>query len=386
LIKKKIAYSTRKHCILSKKDKLKKFLSLKNFPVFIGCTDQKRIDDLFFDMNWSIGKSSGLIQLKNLIDAKIIYSDYHSEAIGSVWSKHHEEFSKFIIEYCDERIIEMGGGANNLANLCTSNKKIKMWYNFELAKVKKSQIKNNKKVKYINKSINQSIVKKYIVKKTSFVHSHVLEHLYSPIKTLRNILKIKQIDKMIFSIPNLKMYLQNRYTNLINFEHTYLITEEVLKKMLEIVNFKIKKKKYFRDHSIFIYAEKSKNIKKRTISNLKKYQKRYKDMINFYKKKTLVMNKIFLKKNKNNNFLFGAHVFSQFLINMGLKEDKFNCILDNSPSKQNKRLYGTGLNVQNPKIIRNVKKPIVLANVGQYQVEIEKQLKNINKNVKIIKF
>lgn len=386
MIKKKISYSTRKHCILSKKDKLKKFLSLKNFPVFIGCTDQKRIDDLFFDMDWSIGKSSGLIQLKNLIDAKIIYSDYHSEAIGCVWSKHHEEFSKFIIKYCDERIIEMGGGANNLANLCISNKKIKMWYNFELAKVKKSQIKNNKKVKYINKSINQSIVKKYIVKKTSFVHSHVLEHLYSPIKTLRNILKIKQIDKMIFSIPNLKMYLQNRYTNLINFEHTYLITEEVLKKMLEIVNFKIKKKKYFREHSIFIYAEKSKNIKKCTILNLKKYQKRYKDMINFYKKKTLVMNKIFLKKNKNNNFLFGAHVFSQFLINMGLKEDKFNCILDNSPGKQNKRLYGTGLNVQNPKIIRNVIKPIVLANVGQYQVEIEKQLKNINKNVKIIKF
>ena len=156
--------------------------------------------------------------------------------------------------------------------------------------------------------------------------------------------------------------------------------------MLEIENFKIKKKKYFREHSIFIYAEKSKNIKKSTISNLKKYQKTYKDMINFYKKKTLVMNKIFKNKNKNNNFLFGAHVFSQFLINMGLKEDKFNCILDNSPGKQNKRLYGTGLNVQNPKIIRNVKKPIVLANVGQYQVEIEKQLKNINKNVNIIKF
>ena len=386
MTKKKISYSFRKNCILSQKDKLKKFLSLKNFPVFIGCTDQNRNKDLFFDMDWSIGKSSGLIQLKNLINQKIIYSDYHSEAVGGVWAKHHKEFSKFIIKYCDQKVIEMGGGANNLANLCTMNKKIKNWYNFELAKVKKDQIKNNKKVKYINKSINQRSIKKYISYKTSFVHSHVLEHLYSPMETLKNILKYKEIDKMIFSIPNLKMYLQNKYSNVINFEHTYLITEEVLKKMLDMVNFKIKKKKYFREHSIFIFAEKSKNRKEYKMPNLKKYQIMYKNMISFYKQKTLMMNKIFLDENKNNNFLFGAHVFSQFLINMGLKENKFKCVLDNSHNKENKRLYGSILKVQNPEIIRNVPNPTVLANVGQYQAEIEKQLKMINRKVKIIKF
>ena len=98
------------------------------------------------------------------------------------------------------------------------------------------------------------------------------------------------------------------------------------------------------------------------------------------------MNKIFLTKNKNSNFLFGAHVFSQFLINMGLKENKFKYVLDNSLIKENKRLYGSALKVQKPEIIRNVDNPTVLANVGQYQAEIEKQLKMINKKVKIIKF
>ena len=384
--KKKIIHSTRTNCIISQNDKLKNFFSLKNFPVFIGCTDQKKNKELFFDMNWSIGTTSGLIQLKDLIDQKIIYSNYHSEAVGAVWKKHHEEFSKFIIKYCDQRIIEMGGGANNLANICSKSKKIKNWFNFELAKVDSNLIKHNKKVKYINKSIDEKSIKKYVVKNTSFVHSHVLEHLYTPIETLQGILKFKEIDKMIFSIPNLKMYLQRKYSNVINFEHTYLITEEVLKKMLNMMNFKIKKKKYFREHSIFIYAEKIKNRKKYKMPNLKKYQIMYKDMIFFYKQKTLKMNKIFLTKNKNSNFLFGAHVFSQFLINLGLKENKFKYVLDNSLIKENKRLYGSVLKVQKPEIIRNVDNPIVLANVGQYQAEIEKQLKMINKKVKIIKF
>jgi hypothetical protein len=71
---------------------------------------------------------------------------------------------------------------------------------------------------------------------------------------------------------------------------------------------------------------------------------------------------------------------------MGLKENKFCYVLDNSFAKQNKRLYGTNLFVQNPMIIKNIKNPKVLANVGQYQAEIERQLKNINKSVKIVKF
>jgi len=383
---KKISYTTRKTCILSKNDKLINFLSLKKFPVFIGCTNKKKKKDLFFDMNWSVGTKSGLIQLKNLIDPKLIYSDYHSEAHGNLWKKHHQELSRFIIKYCGKEIIEIGGGANNLANLCSKSNKIKCWLNFELAKIPSGKIKYNKKVKYINKLINEKNIRKYISNKITFVHSHVLEHLYSPIKTLHDVLKFNQVDKMIFSIPNLKIYLKNKFTNVINFEHTYLLTEEVLEKILNTFNFVIKKKKYFKQHSIFIYAIRSKFINKYRIPNLSKYQIMYKNLINFYKKKIIKLNEIFLEKNKKNNFLFGAHVFTQFLINMGLKEKKFCCVLDNSLVKENKRLYGTSLFVQNPMIIKNIKNPAVLANVGQYQAEIERQLKNINKSVKIVKF
>ena len=118
---------------------------------------------------------------------------------------------------------------------------------------------------------------------------------------------------------------------------------------------------------------------------MNKYQKIYKDNINFYQRKILRFNKIFLKKNKNVNFIFGAHIFSQYLFKMGLEENNFFNVLDNSKDKLKKRLYGTNLTVENPSIIKKIEKPIVLVNMGQYQLEVEKQLKKINKKTKIIR-
>ena len=56
-------------------------------------------------MDWSVGVSSGLIQLKHLITPSIIYSDFHSEAVGQLWKKH-DASAKFLIKYCDNRVLK----------------------------------------------------------------------------------------------------------------------------------------------------------------------------------------------------------------------------------------------------------------------------------------
>ena len=97
------------------------------------------------------------------------------------------------------------------------------------------------------------------------------------------------------------------------------------------------------------------------------------------------INKLFFKNDKSRNFLFGAHIFSQFLIYMGLTEKNFKFIIDNSKQKQNKRLYGSELFVQKPEFIKKISNPLVLVNAGQYQKEVESQLKKINKTVQILR-
>ena len=88
---------------------------------------------------------------------------------------------------------------------------------------------------------------------------------------------------------------------------------------------------------------------------------------------------------QNNFYLFGAHIFSQFLIVLGLNTDKIKFVLDNSEEKQGKRLYGTQLWVRSPKILFNEKDPIVILKAANYNEEIKENiLSSINPNCKFL--
>lgn len=92
-----IPYIDRDRCVISTENDLESRHSLNNFPIFIGCTNEPAPEDLFANMNFSISKSSGVIQLKNLLPLERVYQGYHSEAIGGVWSDHHNAFVDFLI-------------------------------------------------------------------------------------------------------------------------------------------------------------------------------------------------------------------------------------------------------------------------------------------------
>ena len=80
-------------------------------------------------------------------------------------------------------------------------------------------------------------------------------------------------------------------------------------------------------------------------------------------------------------YLFGAHVFSQYLISFGLETDNIVSLLDNDSNKHNKRLYGTSLMCYAPSVLKDVKNPIVILRAGVYNDEIKKDiLQNINFN------
>ena len=76
---------------------------------------------------------------------------------------------------------------------------------------------------------------------------------------------------------------------------------------------------------------------------------------------------------------------ASILINFGLKQDKISAILDNDTSKQLKRLYGTTLEVNSPKILKNKKNPTVILRAGVYNEEIKKDIiSNINSDTVFI--
>ena len=58
-----------------------------------------------------------------------------------------------------------------------------------------------------------------------------------------------------------------------------------------------------------------------------------------------------MEQGKKNKYIFGAHIFTQYLIEFGLNNE-FICVLDNDVKKQGQYLYGYDLIVNSPTILK----------------------------------
>ena len=371
-------YLKRETSIITREKSLELLFELKAFPTFIGCTSSPKSDDVFADMVWMICKDSGMIQLERLLPPQIVYSEYHSEAIGSIWRKHHEEFSDFISKHYEGNILEIGGSNGELAKIFQSKESKKTpWTIIE----PNPSFKGDNNIKVIESFYDESTSLPNI---KTIIHSHVLEHLNDPNVLFHDInSNLSENGKHLFSIPNLYQYLKKKYSNSINFEHTFFLTEYFTDYLLKKHNFKIIEKYKYEHHSIFYATEKDYNAKTPSLKNkYKEYKKLYLDMVKYYDQEVVRLNQL-MDSFSGDIYLFGAHIFSQFLIYRGLNQEMIKGIIDNSQIKENKRLYGTELTVYNPKIVTGSLNTAVILKAGQYQNEVKTQLITIKSDVEI---
>jgi ubiquinone/menaquinone biosynthesis C-methylase UbiE len=366
--------------IITGNDDLITLYTYKKFPVFMGCVTHDISEDLFEDMRWQISKSSGMIQLNPLLPLDVVYPIGHGAGTtGNLWNKHHEEFAKFISTYHPTDVLEIGGGHGILAKKYCKDNKISSWTIID----PNSLVQKDNPARVIKKFFDKDFVadQNYDL----LIHSHVLEHIYDVNEFLQHISSfIDNGDLMIFSIPNMKVMMQNNYTNCINFEHTIFLTEPYIEYLLSKYNFEIERKEYFMsDHSIFYCVKK---IECTSIKSLPEdlygiNKKQFTDYINFYARKVQELNNS-IETVTGPIYLFGAHIFSQYLIINGLDATKIISILDNDVNKQDKRLYGTNLNIQTPKNAKCIDGATIILMMGTYNKEIKTDIcQNITKNI-----
>jgi hypothetical protein len=190
--------------------------------------------------------------------------------------------------------------------------------------------------------------------------------------------------KLVFSLPNLQRMLEKKYTNCINFEHTVFLTEPYIEYLLSKHGFRLIDKAYFmEDHSIFYSAVRDPSVVLIELQPNLYAQNRqiYEEYVGYHEAMIRDLNQK-IQEAITPVYLFGAHIFSQYLIVNGLATDKVVNILDNDVNKQGRRLYGTSLVVQSPKVLRNLANPIVILKAGIYNQEIKEDiLANINSMV-----
>ena len=238
----------RNNDVITKQEDVVNLYCFKKFPVFMGCTNQEKKLDLLADMNWSISKGSGAIQLNPLLPLEVIYSEQHgSGCVGDLWSQHHLAFAKFVHFFNFKTILEIGGLHGILSKLYKNLDESIDWTIIEPNPIPANGVTAHFIKGYFDDQF------KFDKHADAILHSHVFEHIYDPHIFLHHISNFLSDGKyMLFSLPNLQEMFKRKYTNVLNFEHTIFLTEPYIEYLLSKYHFRVIKKEYFKeDHSIF---------------------------------------------------------------------------------------------------------------------------------------
>lgn len=380
-----------RHCdtIFGSED-LETLCEIPNYPVYMGCTEENSENDIFAAQSWQISRSTGVLQLKYLVPLDLVYLEQHNDSYGKTWNEHHQRFSNLITSSGVSRVLEVGGATGRLASLIDTQS-----IKWEIIEPNSTKIPG---VLIHNRFFDEKFTHAHINEYEAVVHSHCFEHMYNPLEFLENCKKVLKADgKMIFSVPNMHEMLKRKYTNCINFEHTYFLPEKLIDYLLEVSMFEVIKKEYYRDdHSIFYTCikrcmdqERVKPAEEWAKLSSKMYienKQLFGSYIEYHRNVVESINREISGISEDINvYLFGAHVFSQFLIFNGLRTSRIKCILDNSNLKTGKRLYGTSLYVSKPSILAHEKNPIVILKAGPYDDEIKADiLESVNASTRFV--
>jgi len=350
--------------------------SIKDFPVFMGCVDHSTEIDLVAEQTWSICRDSGLLQLKKIIPLDILYQSQHAGAVGEIWMEHHRQFSKFLLGYNPSSVFEIGGAHGILSKEYQQFGKAQ----WTILEPNPSPI-DGCEARFIKGFFDDKFT--FTDAFDTVVHSHVFEHIYEPDEFMRHLSGFIEPDKhLVFSLPNMQVMLERKYTNCINFEHTVFLTEPYVEYLLAKHGFRVLQKEYFLDdHSIFYATVRDSTVKPVALPDglYEKNKQLYLEYVDYSKQLIEELNERIASVQEQPIYLFGAHVFAQYLIAFGLDTEKIVCLLDNDKNKQGKRLYGTSLTVASPTILNEVSNPVVILKAGVYNEEIKSDiLGNIN--------
>lgn len=372
----------RDHDVITGKKDLQLLHRFNKFPVFMGCVDHDPSNDIFSDMAFYISPSSGMIQLNPLLPLDILYPEAHGAGcVGASWESHHREFAKFIAQYSPKNVLEIGG-AHGILSIRYHEAEEIPWTILEPNPTPMV----NCKARFIKGFFNRDFHIDEPI--DAVVHSHVFEHIYDPLSFMQDLKKFIPIGKrLIFSVPNMRVMLEKKFTNCLNFEHTIYLSDDYIEFILAEHGFEIEEKTNFRDdHSIFYSAVRSNNSKKTAISTelYSVNRKLYLDYIDYHLSLVNRINAQTSSRGDREFFLFGAHVQSQYLIGFGLNTSNIKAVLDNDASKQGKRLYGTSLKVFSPANIASSPAPTIIIRAGTFTNEIIEQIKLINPSSEFI--
>lgn len=370
LIKKKIK------CRLCNSKDLRALFHLCNSPLANNLKNSEKtaLKSFFYPLKLDICFKCKHVQLSHVVSSKLLFSNYlYKTGISTNFNNHFKKYSSETLKLFRKtsknklKVLEIG------SNDCTLLKHFKnnncKTVGIEPAKNLYQLTKNDHDIfnKFFNRSVANTLKSKYgkfdiIVANNVFAHIDNLEGVF------KNLIKILHSNSIIiFEVSYLLEVIKNKLFDTIYHEHLDYHNIKPLIPFLKKFNLKIINVKKVNTHggSIRIYASQLNSDYKVNNLRLNKYldiEKKHglhkiSTFIEYKKKLDFEKNMLseFIKKISNKKtYGYGAAAKAVTLISYyGINKKNITCIIDDSDIKQNKYLPGSGIKIENSKILNS---------------------------------
>jgi hypothetical protein len=280
--------------------------------------------------------SCGGIQNKYIGDLSIIYKNNHVENFGTSKPKMHSGFSNFITQNTEiNGIVEIGASVDTLAKSIL-NRKQTPYYIIEPS----YQSEISQDITFIGDFVENVDLSSLNI--NTIVMSHVFEHIYEPSSLLQIFSKHKNIKYIYLNHPDMEYAVKNNIAVILNAEHTFYIETAGLLDLFRKNMFNSSRITHFDNHSIYLEFERKEILS----SALPHNSSAYTDVVKWVSNLKIAMktiNKYMLNNPSKNYYIWPASCHSTILFIFGLDHTKFTGVLDNSPNKIGRYLYGYDL-------------------------------------------
>ena len=341
-------------------------IKFKNYPISLWpCSYKMRTNKK--DLKLFFCNRCSLMQLQRF-SKKEIKKFYENESKilfnEAQLSERYKSVAKIISNNNNKKILEVGGGRNNILKYFSKTEKWLADYNFD------KKYKNFRLLK--GDFSNTKIKKKYF---DYIFFFHTLEHIENPKKFLKKIHdSLVDNGKVIIEVPNSKIYLKNNSAYAFFFQHQMIFTEKSLKKLMTLYGFKFEKSLQLKRKDILLFSfskSKNDNYQEKSLNYLKPiYQNIYKNVEKCEK---------FIKRYKPHKIaIYGCGGTSLTLFyHLKMNNIKINYFYDNDKRKVRKYIPMTNFKVSNPKSILQDKPDIIIFTNKNLSILFKNKFKKI---------
>lgn len=359
--------SERLNCIICKNLHFETINSFPNYPIM--AISNNSVAEYFYDYTLIVCNNCKCLQLKYLVDPKILYSDiYMNAGFSPSWTDHHIHFSNFILKNTNEtEFLEVGSNKGDLYKFMSKERDVKfialdMWKHTDLPS----------EIKFIEGNCETFDYKAY----NTVILSHVFEHLYNPLIFIENIRRAG-VSSVFISIPNFDQLVKKESLLTINSQHTFYCGFDYITYMFSLFNYKCETSYSYGgncESNMFKFVlDITKLPNALPSTDIQLYKAIYVDKVNRIRNIEL----------NPNSYIIPSGIYGQLYYYLIEDKDNVMGFLDNNLQRHMNKLYGTDKLVYFPSSIKYHNTTVIVCEC-LYKDELISGLKTLCNSINIV--